>query len=171
MLFLTKKYLDLLDRALRHAAVVFMAVIFLVALLQVMIRYVSGIPMVWTEELARNLLVWMTFLLMGPALKAGLHYSVDYLISFLPFLGRVWLHRVADMITLSFGLLMLWIGIDFTVLTADARTAALEISTGWISSALPVGAVILCVYAIARLVVSFADPASIDDNQRQEMQL
>lgn len=171
MLFLSRKYINCFDQALRHAAVLLLAVIFLVALLQVMIRYLSGIPMVWTEELARNLLVWMTFLLMGPALKAGLHYSVDYLVSFLPFFGRVWLHRIADTITLSFGLLMLWIGTNFTLLTADARTPALEISTGWISSALPFGAVILCLYAIARLIVSFGDPASIDEIQHQEMQL
>lgn len=171
MVDLLRRVLDGFDQALRHIGVLLLATVVVVALLQVVIRYISGIPMVWTEELARNLLVWMTFLLMGPAFKAGLHYSVDYVITSLPLLGRVWLHRVGDLFTLAFGIFMFWIGISYTLMTGGARTPALEISAGWISSSLPVGAAILCIYAVCRLVISFFEPESVDELRREETQL
>lgn len=163
--------MDGLDAVLRHFGVVLMVLVFGVAVLQVLIRYVFGIPMVWTEEVARNLLVWMAFLLMGPALKQGLHYSVDYLANRLTFTGKLWLYRLGDVIILAFAIAMVLIGTSFTVRTADAHTAALEISTGWISGALPVGAAILALYALARLLVSFCDPTSGVDRQHEELQL
>jgi len=163
--------LDGLDAVLRHIGVVLMVLVFGVALLQVLIRYVFGTPMVWTEELARNLLVWMAFLLMGPALKQGLHYSVDYLSTRLPFTGKLWLYRLGDGTILAFAVAMVIVGSSFTARTADAHTAALEISTGWISGALPVGSAILALYAIARLLVSFTDPQSGVDRRHEELQL
>lgn len=171
MIKLLSRAIDTLDAALRHLGVVLMVLVFGVAVLQVLIRYVFGVPMVWTEEVARNLLVWMAFLLMGPALKQGLHYSVDYLATRLPNTGKLWLYRLGDLIILAFAVGMLLVGTSFTARTADARTAALEISTGWISSALPVGAAILALYALSRLLLSFADPKSGVERQHEELQL
>lgn len=171
MIRILTRAIDGLDAVLRHIGVILMVLVLGVATLQVLIRYVLGIPMVWTEELARNLLVWMAFLLMGPALKQGLHYSVDYLSMRLAATSRLWLYRLGDVIILGFAIAMAVVGSSFTARTADARTAALEISTGWISAALPVGAAILALYAIARLLVSFADPQAGSDRRHEELQL
>lgn len=45
--------------------------------LQVFARYVIGSPFVWSEELARYLLIWTTFIGVSLAVREGGHISVD----------------------------------------------------------------------------------------------
>jgi TRAP-type C4-dicarboxylate transport system permease small subunit len=52
-----------------------------VASLQVFFRYVVWVPMPWTEEVARFLLVWVTFLGAASVTRRKLHITVDWLTS------------------------------------------------------------------------------------------
>ncbi|MEQ3551647.1 TRAP transporter small permease [Pseudonocardia nematodicida] len=49
-------------------------------LLQVVTRYVFGTPLSWTEEIARFLLVWLTFVAAGYVMSRRLHIVVDLLV-------------------------------------------------------------------------------------------
>lgn len=51
-----------------------------VTALQVIFRYVLSIPMPWTEELARYLMIWVTFIGAGVVTRRRLHIQMDLLI-------------------------------------------------------------------------------------------
>ena len=53
----------------------------ILAVMQVVFRYVLMIPLPWTEELARFTLVWVTFLGAASVTRRKLHLAVDILIS------------------------------------------------------------------------------------------
>jgi TRAP-type C4-dicarboxylate transport system permease small subunit len=52
-----------------------------VASMQVFFRYVVWVPMPWTEEVARFLLVWVTFLGAASVTRRKLHITVDWMTS------------------------------------------------------------------------------------------
>lgn len=54
------------------------------AVTQVLFRYMLMIPLPWTEELARFTLVWVTFLGSASVTRRKLHIAVDYFIARLP---------------------------------------------------------------------------------------
>jgi TRAP-type transport system small permease protein len=57
------------------------ALLLILAITQVVFRYVLMIPLPWTEELARFTLVWVTFLGAASVTRRKLHLAVDILIS------------------------------------------------------------------------------------------
>jgi len=65
----------------RVVAVALFAALFLTVLLQVFTRYVLGTPLTWTEEIARYLLIWTTFVAAAYVSARRLHISVDLLVS------------------------------------------------------------------------------------------
>lgn len=56
----------------------------LLAVTQVLFRYMLLIPLPWTEELARFTLVWVTFLGAASVTRRKLHIAVDYFMAKLP---------------------------------------------------------------------------------------
>jgi TRAP-type C4-dicarboxylate transport system permease small subunit len=75
--------IDRLSRRINAAAEILLAVLggvmVLVVAAQVFCRYLLNHSLFWSEELARYLLVWLTFLGATVAYRRGLHPSVDFL--------------------------------------------------------------------------------------------
>lgn len=63
----------------RVLLIVILAALVSILAAQVVFRYLIGSPLVWSEELARYLLVWCTFLGVSLAVREGAHISVDLL--------------------------------------------------------------------------------------------
>lgn len=67
-----------LMRIIDDLALVLFAALIIVATMQVFFRYVLVAPLPWTEELARFLLVWVTFLGAASITRRKMHIRVDY---------------------------------------------------------------------------------------------
>ena len=65
----------------RAVSVGLLTALFVTVLLQVFTRYVLGTPLTWTEEIARYLLIWTTFVAAAYVSARRLHISVDLLVS------------------------------------------------------------------------------------------
>ncbi len=74
----------LLTRAAVAAAVVLFGALFATVLLQVAFRYVLRSPLVWTEEAARYLYIWVCYLGWVPAYRGGHHIVITALVNRLP---------------------------------------------------------------------------------------
>ena len=46
--------------------------------LQVFMRYVLNMPLIWSEEFARYLFVWVAFIGAGYGVRRGIHISMEY---------------------------------------------------------------------------------------------
>ncbi|MFV0491395.1 MAG: TRAP transporter small permease [Pseudorhodobacter sp.] len=121
------------------ASILFALVAILAA--QVVFRYLLGTPLVWSEELARYLLVWCTFIGVSLAVREGRNISVDLL----PVLaGKRWL-RAFGILALAgsalFFAFMVWYSVPLTqrIARIGQTSPGLGIQMWIIYAAVPVG--------------------------------
>ena len=65
-----------LHRATCVAAIGLLAAIFVILILQIAFRYVLNAPLVWPEEAARYLYIWVCYLGAAVALRRGSHIVI-----------------------------------------------------------------------------------------------
>lgn len=75
---------DGIERIGKHAGLSLVAAMTIVILMQVVFRYVFNNALSWSEEVARYMMVWMTFLVAPIAYRKGLNVGLDLLGSVLP---------------------------------------------------------------------------------------
>lgn len=112
----------------------------------VALRYLTDQSIEWAEEVARHMMIWLTFLGAGPVLRYGGHIAVDNLQDSLPkplAVALRWL--IAALLTGFFGF-MVWFGVVYVLRAQFQTTAATQISFGWIYAAMPVGGVLLLLH-------------------------
>lgn len=111
----------------------------LVAILGVFFRYVMQSPFMWTEEVARYLLVWLGFTAISIALRRDRHIKVEILASIAPPVIVKPVGYLVDVLIAVFFVVFLWQGYLMTV--NNIMTAStINISMTWIYAALPLAA-------------------------------
>jgi TRAP-type C4-dicarboxylate transport system permease small subunit len=133
----------------------FLALVFDV-LWGVISRYVPGIvPSDWTEELAVNLLIWVS--LFGAALtyREYGHLGVDYFVGKLDPSAQRWVAIVVEITVLIFAGFALVFGGSRLVaetLAANQLTPVLQWKIGYLYSAVPISGLFICAFAIEHLL-------------------
>ncbi|MCC7274700.1 MAG: TRAP transporter small permease [Alphaproteobacteria bacterium] len=124
------------NRALLMAALAAMSAIVFV---NVALRYLTSDSLVWAEEVARYLMIWLTFLGVGPVARIGGHIAIDNLQDGLPAPGARALRVLVLALVVAFCGFLAWIGIDFAARTWIQTTPVTEIPFGLIALAMPAG--------------------------------
>ena len=118
----------------------------------VVARYGMHRPLIWSDELASILFLWLSLLGAYVALRRGEHMRMTGLVSRAgPRLGRL-LEAFATTASLAFLLMVLRPAIEHAEDEAIVLTPALEVSSAWRVAALPVGIGLMIVAALFRLV-------------------
>ena len=94
---------------------------------QIVWRYVFNDSLTWTEELARYLFVWITFVGAALAIRDRSHIRVALLVDRLPRKLRRWLDVAQLVLVALFLCLLVGLGLKWVRINADAVTPAL----GW----------------------------------------
>lgn len=116
-----KLLLDRVYRMFQHLLVGGLAVMSVMVFANVVLRYFFDSGIVFTEEVARYIFVWLTFLGSIVALRQGTHLGMDSVISRLPHRGKVASFVVSHLLMLWCCVLM-WQGSwPQTVLNLDNR--------------------------------------------------
>ena len=116
----------------------------------VVFRY-SGHSLVWYDEVATILLVWVTFYGSALAVLKHAHMGVPEIVAMMPPRARVAATAVAQLCTLAFFVLLAWISWSILdVMSTDMLVSLPAISVAWAYSALPIGAVL---FVIAQILV------------------
>jgi tripartite ATP-independent transporter DctM subunit len=123
-----------------------------VLLAGVISRYVFHQPIIWTDELASTLFLWLAMLGAVAAFRRNEHMRMTAILGMLP--TRVWafLDVVATAAALAFLLLVVEPSYEFAAEEGFVTTPALEISGAWRAAALPVGISLMTIMALLRLV-------------------
>ena len=114
-------------------------------------RYLFNRPFFWTDEVARILLIWSIFIGAAMGFRKGsatAHIGMDYLVSLLPQNFKKIAERFRWLVNTLFSLLILVVGILFFIQTITFRTAALDISKGYIYACLPLFAIMALVFLL-----------------------
>lgn len=114
-------------------------------------RYVVHRPLVWSDELASLLFLWLAMLGSVVALCRGEHMRMTAVVGKLTPPRRAFLDLVAVSATLVFLLMVLHPSYDYTYEESFVITPALEISHVWRAAALPAGLSLMIVFTVLKL--------------------
>ena len=118
---------------------------------QVFSRYVLNHSLFWSEELARFLLVWLTFLGASVVYYRGANASVDFLYERLGYKGRRTFDIAVHLISLAFFIVMLIYGWEFAHFVRNQYSAALYLPKWIPHSIIPVSGGILVLHTLNQL--------------------
>lgn len=128
-----------------------MAAILVVMAVQIFLRYVLNQSLIWSEELARYLLIAMVFLGTATAARRGQHIRIDLVDHLLPDGAARRLRRAIDLLVLAYLAYVAWHSLAILAIFATQPSSALGVPM-----AVPYGAVTVgFALAALRLVLSF----------------
>ncbi|MGY4592729.1 TRAP-type C4-dicarboxylate transport system permease small subunit [Bradyrhizobium sp. GM22.5] len=115
-------------------------------------RYVFRSPIVWSDELAGILFLWLAMLGSVIAFQRGEHMRMTAIVGVLSAELRAFLDVVAAAASLAFLVLVVWPAYEFAADEAFVTTPALEIVNTWRAAALPIGIGLMLIAAVLRLI-------------------
>ena len=143
------------DRVVDWVAVAAFSGMFACVLAQVFFRYFLGEPLVWSDELARYLFIWASFLGWIIAARRGSHLTIDMLATRLAPRGRAAVRAFGALCGIAFAALLVWYGWRITLRNLDVDTTTLFFTQGVVYAIVPVAALAVGLYAIADLVAAW----------------
>jgi tripartite ATP-independent transporter DctM subunit len=117
-------------------------------------RYVSDRPLVWSDELASILFLWLAMLGAVIAFRRDEHMRMTACVGMLNGAPRAVVESFAIGAALAFLLLIVWPAYQYARDELPITTSALQISDAWRAAALPAGIALMLVFAVLRLARS-----------------
>lgn len=131
-----------------------MAAILVVMAVQIFLRYVLNQSLIWSEELARYLLIAMVFLGTATAARRGQHIRIDLVDHVLPAGAARGLRRAVDLLVLGYLVYVAWHSLEILSIFSRQPSSALGVPM-----AIPYGAVTVGFsLAALRIVLGYALP-------------
>src|ERR1700742_4664814 len=115
-------------------------------------RYVLHAPLIWSDELASMLFLWLAMLGAVVAFRRSEHMRMTALVASAGPRLRAYLDLVAICAALAFLLLIVHPAYEYAADEAVITTPALQISNAWRAAALPVGTCLMALFAFLRLI-------------------
>lgn len=117
-------------------------------------RYVFDRPLVWSDELASILFLWLAMLGAVIAFRRDEHMRMTACVGMLNGAPRAVVESFAIGAALAFLLLIVWPAYQYARDELPITTSALQISDAWRAAALPAGIALMLVFAVLRLARS-----------------
>ena len=116
---------------------------------QVLARYLPGMRVPrWTEETSLILMVWLSMLGSGLAIRAGEHLSVDVVTRLLrPRVQRLLTYAVWVLVA-GFGVYLVLYGAELSSRTMSQTFSATKLPIGWMYVGIPLGGALIAFYAL-----------------------
>jgi TRAP-type C4-dicarboxylate transport system permease small subunit len=130
---------DIVGMLVEFPAALLVAAEVVVLLMGVISRYVLHTPLVWSDELASILFLWLAMLGSIVALRRGEHMRMTAIVGKLSPHRRAFLDLIAIAAALAFLLLVVGPAYQFAEDEMFVTTPSLEIANSWRAAALPIG--------------------------------
>lgn len=151
-----QKLSNLIERLAAYPCIAAIGAMTFVVLLGVLFRYVLRIPLSWSEEVARYLMIWAASLAISIGVMRREHLGIDYLITRLPYSVQKYTAVLVNLLVLWF----LWVLTKFGYFMAIEGKAQLSpilsrygVSMVWSLSAIPVAGALAMIQTILQIVV------------------
>ena len=146
------RFARIAEKALDTLTVVLFSVMFATIIVQIVLRYVFNAPLVWTDEAASYLFVWVAFLGWAMATRKRVHIGINVIADRLPPPWRRVLHAFWCLGTLAFALILLVVGAVITRNNVDVRMVSIDFAFWPVYLAVPIAATYLIAYSLRDLV-------------------
>ena len=132
----------------KWAVILLLGAMSVIVFTNVSLRYLTNYSIPWAEEVARYLMIWMTFLGAGLTLRYGGHVAITNLMDALSPRGQRLLRAVIVVGLLAFFVVMIWVGYNYAMRMRFQLTPATRIPFSTIYAAIPVGFALLVVHLL-----------------------
>ncbi len=132
---------------------------------QIIWRYLLQSPLVWSEELALLLMVWMTFLGSALMLERKEHVAIDLLVEWLPpSLNRL-MQIIGAFVVLTFNLALTYGALLIVETAREAIMPGLKISSAWQYMGVLIGGGLLVLVSIEALLQALFGTAETQEHR------
>lgn len=130
-------------------------------------RYLTGHSVAWADEVARYLMIWLTFTGAGLILRTGGHVAITRLQEVLPDTGQKLMRAAIVVGLLIFFGFMVHVGQQYAQRMQFQSTPALRIPFVYVYAAMPIGFGLLIIHLliIARGFISAGDYKRLDETE------
>ena len=115
-------------------------------------RYIVQKPLIWSDELASILFLWLAMLGSVVAFRRSEHMRMTVVVGAVKPATRAFLDAVATCAAFAFLLLIVVPSYQYAYEESFITTPALQISNSWRAAALPVGICLMMLFAVLRLM-------------------
>ena len=150
-------FVDAVARVVSRVLVVLLVILVSVVFVNILLRYV-GRSIRWSDEVARLLFVWVSFLGMFAAYNASAHPAFDQIVTMVRAKsaggGRIMV-LATHLLVCVFVVIVLYGGIIYIRHAAIQTTAILRVSVGWMYAAAPVSMALILMEAVRKILLLF----------------
>lgn len=167
------KSISRLDRAIEIFLILLMCLLVIDVSWQVVTRFILPKPSPYTEEIARFLLIWISFLGSAYAFRKGMHLGIDFFVQKFSRTSQANIQSVVLISCAFFAIVILIIGGSNRVLIAfelNQVAASLGIKMGYVFLIAPITGVLFVLYTLEFVIKSkmgnAADALDLDSNTK-----
>lgn len=139
----------------RYAVILIVAALAIILSCAVFWRYVLNNAIPWSEEGAKYLMVWLTFLGAPIALRHGGHVNVDLVVNALFGRSKQFLLLLINLVVISVCIMLVWQGGLFAMLGARQVASSFQLSMAWVYGVVPLGGALLLLVAVEHALKAF----------------
>lgn len=144
-------FLRLLSRFVEGLVILGATVIVTIVTIEVVLRYIFGLSLIFTEELARYLMVWIVFLGGALAVKDDSHIRINVLVQRLsPRLGQL-VRITAHGLTMLLLVVLTVEGTKILPRQLDQMCITIDTSMFYFYLAIPVGSILMIIFILPRI--------------------
>lgn len=143
-----------------------LAVTTVLVFIQVVMRYVFNSSLLWSEEVARYLFIWESWLGVSLAARTGEHIAVEMLTSKLTGLCKCAVGILADAVVFLICAIMTWQGALLVMKMAAMQSVSpvLHLPMAYCYAAVPVGCGLMLLRSIESAAKRIRDYRGLDDS-------
>ena len=143
------------DRLARFLVALMMAVMSAVVLFGVFNRFIFKIPISWTEEIAKYLLIWISMIGSSIAVRIGAHVGVGMIVTKLKESPRNIVSWVNQLIIVGFVVVLIYLGMKVSFKELHTFGYSTRIPMFWPYLAIPVGCFMILIQLLYILKMLF----------------
>lgn len=133
-----------------------LGILVLVMFMQVLFRYIFNHSLSWSEELAKFIFIWVTFLGAAVCFRDRMHISIDFLVERLSVKQKTFLEFFNMLLSLIFSGIMVAIGFLWVRDCPRTSSPALDFPYNLVFyGALPLSMLFSFIYELIRLIKEF----------------
>ncbi len=147
--------LNRINRVVEYVVSIFLAIMVVVIFLQVIFRFVISSPLPWSEELARYILVWISFLGASIGVKRQSHLGIEVVTKLLSARFRKISILIANLSSIGLFIIMVRWGYHLSNVVSSQFSPAMKISMFIPQSAIFISGILMLFYGIYNLMITF----------------
>jgi TRAP-type C4-dicarboxylate transport system permease small subunit len=119
---------------------------------QIIMRYIFNDAPSWTEEAARYLFIWSSFVAAGMGVREHVHIGIDAVVNILPPPMRRLTQYLVAVIILALGVFLTWYGWKVVGITYSQLSPAIGLPIGIVYSAAPCMGMLMVLFSLLDIV-------------------